>query len=224
MFYLMIKTHNKTGLKYLCKCSNRDPYKYKGSGTYWKRHLKQHGYDITTEVIFSSEDLEQFSKACIEYSIKFNVKDSTEWANLILETGLDGGTTHNNPHWLKGFKHSEESRNKIAEASKKRSTGRVMSNETKKKISEKLKGQSAFWLKDTEKTKEHKQKLSDSQKGIPKNYTKNQLDNLKNGMKSLSQIKYKCSVCGKIANAGQLGRYHKECMKDKTWNKMNVSQ
>lgn len=27
MFYLMIKTHNKTGLKYLCKCTNRDPYK-----------------------------------------------------------------------------------------------------------------------------------------------------------------------------------------------------
>ena len=32
----MIKTHNKTGLKYFCKtASEKDIYKYKGSGVYW---------------------------------------------------------------------------------------------------------------------------------------------------------------------------------------------
>ena len=64
----MIKTHNKTGLKYLCKCTNRDPYKYKGSGVYWKRHLKEHGRDITTEVIFQTEDLDEFNSICLRYS------------------------------------------------------------------------------------------------------------------------------------------------------------
>lgn len=223
MFYLMIKTHNTTGLKYLCKCTDKDPYKYKGSGTYWKRHLRQHGYDISTEVVYESEDIAEFNKICLEYSNKFDVKMSEEWANLILETGLDGGTTHNNPYWLNGFKHSEESRQKIAEASRKRATGRILSEETKLKISNKLKNQKAFWLKDVEKTEEHKKKISNAQIGIPKEYTKEQLENLKDNMKILSKTMYKCSECGKIGNAGQIGRYHKECMKEESWNKIKVN-
>ena len=224
MYYLMIKTHNVTGLKYLCKCTNRDPYKYKGSGTYWKRHLKQHGYDISTEVVYESEDIIKFNEISLEYSTTFNVKDSKEWANLMLETGLDGGTTHNNPHWLVGFKHSEESRKKIGESARIRATGRNLSDETKEKISNTLKGQDVFWLKGVEKTAEHKQKLSDSSKGKSKNYDKDQIEYLKNSMKSLSKSMYKCSVCGKIGNSGQIGRYHKQCMKELSWNKIKVNE
>ena len=43
MFYLYIKTHSKTGLKYLGYTQKKDPFSYTGSGTYWKRHLKKHG-------------------------------------------------------------------------------------------------------------------------------------------------------------------------------------
>lgn len=224
MYYLMIKTHNVTGLKYLCKCTDRDPHTYRGSGVYWKKHLTKHGYDISTQVIFQSEDIDEFSKICLDYSQDLDVKNSKEWANLILETGLDGGTTHNNPHWLKGFKHSEESRKKIAIASRQRATGRKLSDETKQKISKKLKGQDCFWLKGVEKTLEHKEKLSNSQIGKPKNYSDDQIDNLKDSMKKLSKTMYKCSICGKIGNAGQIGRYHKQCMKESSWNKVNVNQ
>ena len=43
IIYLYLKTHNKTGLKYLGQTSNPDPHRYAGSGTYWKRHLGVHG-------------------------------------------------------------------------------------------------------------------------------------------------------------------------------------
>ena len=45
MFYLYLKTHNKTGLKYLGYTKN-DPMKYKGSGKYWSNHIKIHGNDV----------------------------------------------------------------------------------------------------------------------------------------------------------------------------------
>jgi hypothetical protein len=38
--YLYVKTHNKTGLKYLGQTSQKDPHKYPGSGTRWRHHLK----------------------------------------------------------------------------------------------------------------------------------------------------------------------------------------
>ena len=46
--WLMIKKHKITGLKYLCKTTGKDPIKYLGSGTYWKRHLKEHGTEVET--------------------------------------------------------------------------------------------------------------------------------------------------------------------------------
>jgi transposase len=60
--YLYVKTHNKTGLKYLGKTTSKDPHKYKGSGTYWLSHIKKHGYDVSTEII-----KETFSKDEITY-------------------------------------------------------------------------------------------------------------------------------------------------------------
>lgn len=46
--WLYIKQHNVTKLKYFGKTTNGDPYKYKGSGIYWTRHLNKHGNDVTT--------------------------------------------------------------------------------------------------------------------------------------------------------------------------------
>lgn len=36
MHYLMLKTHKVSGIKYLCKTSKQDPYKYCGSGKIWR--------------------------------------------------------------------------------------------------------------------------------------------------------------------------------------------
>jgi len=91
----MIKTHKETGLKYLCKCENRDPYKYKGSGTYWKEHLRRFGNsikDITTKVLFETDDVNVFKEKALHYSKLWEVDTNPNFANYILEQG-DGGDT-----------------------------------------------------------------------------------------------------------------------------------
>ena len=53
--YLMIKTHNLTGKKYLCKkltATDKKAIKYSGSGLIWKPHLKEHGFNFTTEILY----------------------------------------------------------------------------------------------------------------------------------------------------------------------------
>lgn len=93
--YLLIKEHNITGLKYLCKHSSKDfngCLTYHGSGTYWKKHLKQHGKDIKTTCIFVTENKEEFKKVATKYSLEFDVVNSKEWANLTIEEGQGGNT------------------------------------------------------------------------------------------------------------------------------------
>lgn len=98
---LMIKTHNTTGLKYLCYTqSEGTKYEnYKGSGVLWKKHLKKYGEDISTELIFESESYEDFKIEAIAKSHEWDVVESTEWANLKIEEG-DGGDTVSNRMWI----------------------------------------------------------------------------------------------------------------------------
>ena len=101
--YLMVKTHTITGLKYLCKrvtTGDSKAISYKGSGKYWKNHLKIHGKNINTEILakYELDKIEEFSRLCIEYSNKLNVIKSNEWANLIEENGFSGAVIgENNP-------------------------------------------------------------------------------------------------------------------------------
>lgn len=93
MIYLYIKTHNKTGLKYLGK-TVQDPFTYKGSGKRWINHIKKHGNDVTTEVVGTYETIDDLRSDSIIISEKYNIVNSNEWANLRPETG-DGGDTSN---------------------------------------------------------------------------------------------------------------------------------
>ena len=85
--YLYIKTHNITGLKYFGRTENKNPFKYKGSGIYWLKHLKKHGCNFTTEIYGTYTSLEECHKDALEFSIKNNIVDSKEWANLKEEDG-----------------------------------------------------------------------------------------------------------------------------------------
>jgi hypothetical protein len=98
---LMIKTHNATGLKYLCytRSEGKEYSAYKGSGTLWKKHLATYGDDIVTELIYETDSYEDFKEVAISKSIEFNVVQSDEWANLKIEGG-DGGDTVSNKMWI----------------------------------------------------------------------------------------------------------------------------
>lgn len=89
--FLYIKTHNKTGLKYFGK-TIKDPFTYYGSGKHWVAHLKNHGYDVSTEIYGCFYNKQECKDAAIEFSIKHSIVDSDEWANLRIEE-LDGGDT-----------------------------------------------------------------------------------------------------------------------------------
>lgn len=128
--YLYIKKHNITGLKYFGK-TIRDPLKYKGSGRYWLAHLKQYGNHVTTEWYQLFDDEKILSEYAIKFSKDHNIVESMEWANLVIENGINSGGKA-------GVIRSSETKQKISNARK----GKVTSEETKEKIRAKLKGKS----------------------------------------------------------------------------------
>jgi hypothetical protein len=162
IIYLYKKTHKNTGLKYLGK-TKQDPFKYPGSGKYWKLHLKTHGNITDTEIIKICNNTDEIKYWGLYYSNLWNIVESDEWANLRPEDG-DGGTT------FLGYKHTEKSKKIISETHK----NKPKSKEHIKKMSQNRKGFS--WGNHTEESKkkirkhkhteEFKNKLSESRKGI----------------------------------------------------------
>lgn len=110
--YLYKKTHKVTGLKYLGKTTSKDPHAYAGSGKYWKKHLKKHGFVYDTEILKECITPEEVKIWGEYYSTLWNIVESSEWANLKPESG-DGG--HPGPIGVKkiveyhlGSKHTPE--------------------------------------------------------------------------------------------------------------------
>ncbi len=141
---LYVKQHSVTGLKYFGK-TTRDPYKYKGSGIHWLRHCKKYPGEIKT--IWVSEpytDADIVSEFALAFSKTNNIIESKDWANLIAENGLGGGT----PGTL-----STESRKKLSDAN----IGKTYSTETIQKMSDAAKGKIH--------SAETRKKMSDAQRG-----------------------------------------------------------
>lgn len=140
-YYLYIKTHNITGLKYLGKTS-KDPFKYKGSGKRWIPHIRKHGYNVTTEILKECQTKEELKYWGIYYSNLWNIVESNHWANLKPKEG-DGGANKGQVAWNKGingvYKHSSEANAKQSERQRgiKR---KPLTEETKEKIRLKLLG------------------------------------------------------------------------------------
>lgn len=93
--FLYIKTHSYTGLKYFGKTTLSDPYKYKGSGKKWLNHIRKHGYHVSTELLGYFTNKEECNIAAIKFSIENNIVESSDWANLSIENGTDGGIRSN---------------------------------------------------------------------------------------------------------------------------------
>lgn len=116
MIYLYIKQHNITGLKYFGR-TIKNPFIYKGSGGYWRRHIKKHGEEhVLTLEVYGFDTQED----CTEFALKFSelndIVESKDWANQIAEDGRRVGILHSD---LTRKKIGDKHRGKPKPASKK---------------------------------------------------------------------------------------------------------
>jgi hypothetical protein len=157
--YLYHKRHVKTGLNYFGK-TTKDPYKYTGSGVYWKRHLEKHGKEIETVQVWTFENLEECKNFAIDFSIKNNIVQSKDWANFVIENGVDGQSP--------GFKNTKLSEyNKAHNKDRKNQPGYIPNRLGKKDSAETLEKKRQAHLGKTYSplSKETKQKISKSNSG-----------------------------------------------------------
>lgn len=87
--YIYIKTHNKTGVKYL-GITTEDPHTYPGSGIDWKQLLLEQGEDHTTEVIHECQSKAEVREWGLYYSDLWDIVNSPEWMNRKREQGMGG--------------------------------------------------------------------------------------------------------------------------------------
>lgn len=134
IYTLYIKTHNKSGLKYLGQ-TKQDPFKYKGSGDLWLAHISQYGNNTTTEILLQTSSKEERNYWGRYYSRLWNVVGAMDdygnkiWANKIPETGGGGATII-----------TESQRKQISQSLK----GHSVSAQTRKKIGAAGKGRTAW--------------------------------------------------------------------------------
>lgn len=150
----MVKTHRITGLKYLCQTTKKDPYKYKGSGLYWVKHLKKHGANFDTNIILKCYTKSALKEWGLYYSKLWSIVQSKHWANMIPEGGegnpefsqeiIEKLRTKSLNHWSNSNSkfHSVERNEKISKSMKKlwnETTSVFNSQEFHNKKSEKTK-------------------------------------------------------------------------------------
>lgn len=192
---LYIKRHNVSRIKYLGKTTLPDPYTYEGSGVLWKKHIKKYGKDISTlwvSEVFTDKDL------LIEFatflSQELDIVKSNEWANLMEENGIGGGTFGIGE---KNVAKLPSVRKKISESLKGHNygmTGLKHSSETRKLMSISAKNAgTGLWLKGTKKSKSHKNNLSKA---------------------AMNRKKEKCIYCDKLVSVNVLNRWHNENCKE----------
>lgn len=89
--YLYVKQHAKTGLKYFGRTTSNNPFKYKGSGTYWTRHCYTHGWDeVRTTEVWGFDNQEECTYFALRFSKDNNIVESHDFANLEVEDGCNG--------------------------------------------------------------------------------------------------------------------------------------
>jgi hypothetical protein len=141
IYYLYVKTHNRTGLKYLGQTKKNNPHKYPGSGKGWKSHLKEYGYDYTTEILQENQSKEEIARWGRYYSTLWDIVNSNNWANQIPETGGGAKSPESAARGIETkrkngtLSHSDTARDKMSIQQKHRFSVTPMSEDTKTKIS-----------------------------------------------------------------------------------------
>jgi hypothetical protein len=171
---LLVVTHNVTGLKYFCKTTRLDRLAwYKGSGIAWRKHLREHGADVTVDLLGIYKDQAECLSVAKEFSQKNDIVKSSGWANLVEELGKNGASLKGERNPFYGKTHSPEvlQRIKLFKVGNKTNAGRVVSPEHRQKLSDALKGRKnpliSQKLTGRKLSAETKRKLSEANKGVP---------------------------------------------------------
>ena len=123
IYYLYVKTHKTSGLKYLGFTGREDPYKYTGSGTRWLNHLHKHGFDFETEILHECATKDEIKVYGIYYSQLWDIVKDRSWANLKEEQG-DGGGCFGEVNGMFGKTHTNEVKSKLGNAASERFNGK----------------------------------------------------------------------------------------------------
>lgn len=110
-FYLYLKKHLITNKLYL-GYTKKNPFVYKGSGIYWKKHLKLHGNHVNTTILYMSQNNSDIKKYGKYYSNKWNIIKNPEFCNLTIEEGAGGDTSKTKKYILSLEKRKISSRKK----------------------------------------------------------------------------------------------------------------
>lgn len=215
--YLYIKQHSITGLLYFGK-TVYDPETYKGSGKYWKKHIKKHGIEHVVNLWYCLfYDQDELTKFATQFSSLCNIAESVEWANLCGENGLDGAPT-GDLHIMKGKTLSDEHKRKIGDSVrgvKNGFFGRTHTDDVKRKISEhrtgtKLSDATLKKISEANTGKLHsvesKKKISESNVG--RKWSEESRTNL-------VRPKKPCPHCGRSFTPATMARYHGDRCKER---------
>lgn len=196
IIYLYVKTHNRTGLKYLGKTIRTDPHQYSGSGKYWINHLTKHGYDYTTEILHECQSKEELKEWGMHYSNLWDVVNSNEWANLKPENG-DGGDTSMCEAYLNAMANRDYTGPNHPRYNM------PVTEETRKKMSLAKKGKKPtnfnIWSKKSTGTVWCHNPCTKEQARLPKS-------EVPSGF-ILGKLRFRC-VCGKEIDSANFARYH----------------
>lgn len=93
--YLYVKQCQHCGLRYFGKTINSGIEKYLGSGKYWLNHINSHGRNLVSTInVWHFNNQEDATNFALNFSKENKIVESTEWANLIPEDGMDGNSKH----------------------------------------------------------------------------------------------------------------------------------
>jgi len=209
MYKLYLKVHRDTRKMYLGYTTKEDINRYPGSGTYWKKHIKKHGNNVKTILLFQTESMDDLKHEGIYYSKKWNILESDRFANLKTEEGVSGS-------------YSKETRKKMSEnfnhdaerwpEERRRQQGKMTQERNKK-----------LWA-DKDHAKKRGENISKSLKGVKRKPRteefKKYMSEILTGRSYGAGVKHNlktvtCPHCDKTGKGPNMSRYHLDKCKNK---------
>jgi hypothetical protein len=204
--WLYVKIHNVTGLKYLGK-TTQDPYSYGGSGRHWISHINKHGKDITTLWAYKYTDQSILKEEALFFSKVYNVVNSKEWANKMIEDGATGGKTFNRTP-------EHNALMSVATKGKKMPPGfsdKIRNIKTGKKMPDGFGNLMSTILSGVKKPEGFGEKISDALTGTKK--SAQHKSRLSESVRNLPKLQ--CPHCGTMSSPGNHKRWHRDNCKEK---------